>query len=415
MTSAQRGVRLSGWLLIMFTAVMAAGQTRLAVPSYQDPGSGQWAEWAAPGANAIGITIVNLNHGDDETYYVSVDRAIRATRKKGIFVIGYTYTGYGARDPKIVRRKIDAVYRNYLVDGIFFDEAPTDCNASNPFLPTQFQYYEALTNYVREKAGARITVLNPGTYSPSDCWMGITNILMNWEDQGLAAYQNYYVDYAWVHKYPPDRFWHIVYGMSADQLPVALELAKQRNAGWVYLTQETGNPYKSPPQYWKAEAAAVEQQAVQAPFASAWPDSFDAQGARMRGRTSIRWGGANAANWQIFLDTDQNSKTGYNGGGIAVGAEFMFETEGGTASLWQYAGTGTDWNWTEVAANAALDVLDPAVQAASFDTAALGGTKALNFQIRALDAAGNPTYDSYVLPLSLNNTGLVFDITNHPQ
>jgi len=413
--NVQRGVRLSGWLMIVFTAVMAAGQTRLGVPSYQDPGSGQWAAWAAPGANAIGIMIVNLNNGDDETYYPSVDRAIRATRKKGIFVIGYTYTGYGARDPKIIRRKIDAVYRNYLVDGIFFDEAPTDCNASNPFLPTQFLYYEALANYVREKAGARITVLNPGTYSASDCWMGITNILMNWEDRGLANYKSNYVDYAWVHKYPPDRFWHIVYGMSADQLQAALELAKRRNAGWVYLTQETGNPYASPPQYWKAEAAAVEQQAVQAPFAGAWPDSFDDQGARMRGRTSIRWGGMDTAHWQIFLDPDQNSKTGYNGGGVAVGAEYMFESEGGTARLWQYAGTGTDWKWTEVAANAALDVLDPAVQAASFDTAALGGTKALNFQIRALDAAGHPIYDSYVLPLSLSNTGLVFDITNHLQ
>ncbi len=415
MTSGQRGVRLIGWLIILFTAVIAAGQTRLGVPSYQDPGSSQWTAWAAPGAKAVGIMIVNLDNGDDEGYYTSVDRAIRATRKQGIFVIGYTYTGYGARDPKIIRRKIDAVYRNYLVDGIFFDEVPTDCNASDQFFPTQFQYYESLTNYVREKAGARITVLNPGTYSPSDCWMGITNILMNWEDQGLAAYQHYYVDYAWVHKYPPDRFWHIVYGMSADQLPAALELAKQRNAGWVYLTQETGNPYASPAQYWKAETEAVEQQEVQAPFASAWPDSFDAQGTRMLGRTSIRWSGANAANWRIFLDTDQNSKTGYTGGGIAVGAEYMFETEGGAASLWQYVGTGTDWNWTEVAANATLDVLDPGVQAASFDTASLGGTKALNYQIRALNAADHPTYDSYVLPLSLNNAGLVFDITNHPQ
>jgi len=255
-------------------------------------------------------------------------------------------------------------------------------------------------------------VLNPGTYSPSDCWMGITNILMNWEDQGLATYQNNYVDYAWVHNYPPDRFWHIVYGMRADQLQAALELAKQRNAGWVYLTQETGNPYASPPQ-WVAESRAVKGQAVQAPFASAWPSSFDAQGARARGRTSIRWGGASAANWQIFLDTDQNSKTGYTGGGIAVGAEYMFETDGGIAHLLRYAGTGTDWNWTEVAANADLEPLDPSVQTASFDTTGLGGTQALNFQIRALGAAGHPIYDGYVLPLSLSNTGLVFDITNH--
>ena len=289
MTSAQRGVRFCEWLIILwlsilFTAAMAVGQARLGVPAYQDPGSAQWTAWAAPGAKSIGVMIVNLNNGDDEHYYASVDRAIRATRKQGIFVLGYTYTGYGARDPKMIRQKIDAVYRNYLVDGMFFDEAPTDCNASNPFLPTQFLYYEALTNYVREKAGARVTVLNPGTYSPSDCWMGITNILMNWEDQGLANYENNYVDYAWVHKYPPDRFWHIVYGMSADQLQAALALAKQRNAGWVYLTQETGNPYASPPQYWGAESKAVKEQAVQAPFASAWPSSFDAQGARARGR-----------------------------------------------------------------------------------------------------------------------------------
>ena len=92
----------------------------------------------------------------------------------------------------------------------------------------------------------------------------------------------------------------------------------------------------------------------------------------------------------------------------------MFEAEGGTVRLWQYAGTGTDWRWTAVAAHAALDSLEPSVQAASFQTAALGGTKVLNFQIRALDAADHPSYDSYVLPLTLNNTGLVFDITNHP-
>jgi hypothetical protein len=420
MTSVRHGARSSGWLIILllpilFAAAMAAGQQRLGVPAYQDPGSAQWTAWALPGSKSVGIMIVNLDNGDDEHYYASVDRAIRATRKQGILVLGYTYTGYGARDPKIVRQKINAVYRNYLVDGIFFDEAPTDCNAANQFFPTAFLYYEFLTNFVREQAGARITVLNPGTYSASDCWMGITNILMNWEDQGLANYQDYYVDFAWVHKYPPDRFWHIVYGMSADQLERALALAKQRNAGWVYLTEETGNPYAGPPQYWAAETSSVKHQGVQAPFASAWPDSFDARGARVLGRTSIRWGGEGAANWQIFLDTDQNSKTGYNGGGVAVGAEYVLETDGGAAHLLRYAGTGTDWKWTEVAADATLDALDTNIQVASFETARLGGIKALNYQIRALNAAGQSTYDSYILPLSLNNTGLVFDITNHEQ
>jgi Spherulation-specific family 4 len=408
---------VSLWIasLVLFTAATAVGQVRLGIPAYQDPGSPQWTAWAAPGSKSVGVMIVNLDNGDDEHYYASVDRAIRATRKQGIFVLGYTYTGYGARDPKIIRQKINAVYRNYLVDGMFFDETPTDCNASNTFFPNAFLYYEALTNSVREKVGARITVLNPGTYSSSDCWMGITNILMNWEDKGLASYQKNYVDFAWVHRYSPDRFWHIIYGMSADELPTALELAKQRNAGWVYLTEETGNPYAGPPQYWGAETRAVKDQAVQAPFATAWPKSLDTQWNPARGRTSIRWSGSRASNWQIFLDTDQNSKTGYTGGGIAAGAEYMLENDGGTAHLSKYTGTGTDWKWKEIAANAEFDSLDASVQAASFDTIGLGDTKALNFQIRALDASGNPTYDSYVLALSLNNTGMVFDITNHKQ
>ncbi len=401
--------------VFLFTAATTVAQLRLGVPAYQDPGSAQWTAWAAPGSKSIGVMIVNLDNGDDEHYYASVDRAIRATRKQGIFVLGYTYTGYGTRDPKIVRRKINAVYRNYLVDGMFFDEAPTDCNASNSFFPNAFLYYQALTNSVREKVGARITVLNPGTYSASDCWMGITNILMNWEDQGLDSYKKNYVDFAWVHKYSPDRFWHIVYGMSADQLPEALELAKQRNAGWVYLTEEIGNPYAGPPQYWGAESRAVKDQAVQAPFATTWPKSLDAQWNPARGRTSIRWTGSTAASWQIFLDTDQNSKTGYTGGGVAVGAEYLFENDGGTAHLLRYTGTGADWKWKEIPANADLASLDASVQTATFDTASLGETKALNFQIRASDGSGNLIYDSYVSPLSLNNTDMVFDITNHKQ
>ena len=76
----------------------------------------------------------------------------------------------------------------------------------------------------------------------------------------------------------------------------------------------------------------MKEQAVQAPFTpGAWPESFDARGAAApRAHLDSFWNGESAAsNWQIFLDTDQNSKTGYNGGGIAVGAEYMFESDGG--------------------------------------------------------------------------------------
>lgn len=409
--------RSRAFLLLFITAVglpLLAAQVRLAAPSYQDPGSGQWASWAKPGSPAVGIMIVNLNNGNDETYYPSVDNAIRQARRQGILVIGYTYTGYGTRSPKVVRSKIDAVYRNYLVDGIFFDEVPTDCHAGNPYQPSEFLYYQELTNYVRQKSGARIAVLNLGTYSPDDCWMGIANILMNWEDLGLDNYRTNYVDFAWVHQYPPDRFWHIVYGMPANGIAAALELAKRRNAGWVYLTDETGNPYAAPPTYWAAEASAAEQQPVQAPFATAWPNSEDENGLPLRGQVSLRWSSAVGSRWQVFFDADQNAKTGYHGGGLAVGAEYLLQADASGASLSRYTGSGLDWNWTEVSAHAQFGSLDPNVFSASFDTTGLGGTKTVNYQVRGLDTSGNTVGDSYVLPVSLTNTGMVFDMQNHP-
>jgi Spherulation-specific family 4 len=206
-------------LLLPLLISAAQAQTRLAVPSYQNPGTSTWSGWAAQGPAAVGIMVVSINNGDNTTYSSRVDSAIQQVRKKGIYVLGYTYTNYGTRNPSVVRQKIDAVYANYDIDGIFFDQGATSCSGANTFAGTNYFYYQELTNYVRRKhAGAHLTVLNPGTYSANDCWMSMFNILLNWENVGLATYQSNYVDYPWVHKYPAERFWHVILGVPQTQL-----------------------------------------------------------------------------------------------------------------------------------------------------------------------------------------------------
>jgi Spherulation-specific family 4 len=401
----------------LIATLSANGQTRLAVPSYQNPGTSTWNSWAAQGSAAVGLMIVDIASGDDPTYYPTVDAAIQATRKQGIFVLGYTYTGYGTRDPNLVRQGIDNVYQNYGVDGIFFDEAPVGCNDANTYAGTQFMYYEELTNYVRQKqAGARITVLNPGTTSPNDCWMSITNILANWENSGgLSAYQTSYKDYAWVHQYPPDRFWHIVLGVTQAQLQTALNLAQSRNAGWVYISDSAYNAYNQTPVYWSEEAAALTGQGVQAPFATAWPNSTSSTGGTMNGRISFRWRAVNGAVWHIYLDTDRNAKTGYRGAGLSIGAEYMFEGSSLTTQLYRYTGYGTNWSWKAVSANTQIAFPDPGINLVMFDQSGIGSPTALNYQIQSLDANYNLLYSSYTYPLSLANTGMMFDIMNHVQ
>ena len=406
---------LALWLVAASSPLL--GQSRIAVPSYVNPGDPTWTAWEAQGPGAVGMMIVNLNNGDDTTYDPNVDSAIRATRKKGILVIGYVYTSYGKRDPATVRSKVHAVYQNYLVDGIFFDEVPTTCDGSNPFSGTNFLYYEELTNYVRrQEAGGRLTVLNLGMPSPNDCWMGITNILLDWEDVGFANYRDNYVDFAWTHQYPPERFWHIMYDMtSASDMQAAVALAAQRGAAWVYMTDDgDSNPYDQIPSYWTSEANTVTRQGVQAPFATFWTDSTSDTGTKVNGRVAFRWRAVNGSLWQIFLDADQSAATGYHGGGISLGADYLLvASAGGSATLYRYVGRGTDWSWTPVAANAKISFPDAGINLALFDLEAIAPSKALNYQLRSLDAHGNTLSTSYVIPLSLNNTGFLFDVLNH--
>jgi len=51
----------------MFSGILSPAQSRIAIPSCQDPGSPQWNEWQALGSSSVGIMIVNLNNGDDTT------------------------------------------------------------------------------------------------------------------------------------------------------------------------------------------------------------------------------------------------------------------------------------------------------------------------------------------------------------
>lgn len=395
------------WLLMTVVALttlpLATAQTRLAVPSYQNPGTSIWNGWAAQGPGAVGLMIVNLKNGDDTSYKSSVDSAILKARKQGMMVIGYTYTGYATRDPKIVRQRIDSVYQNYMVDGIFFDEVNNDCNGTNAYFPSNYLYYQELTNYVRQKGGAHITVMNPGTYGPDDCYMSITNILVNWESTaGYAAYQTGYVDYPWTHNYPADRFWHMILGVPQAQMPAALALARSRNAGWVYISDSATNAYNQVPVYWTALGTAVKQQGTQSPFAVATTN-----------RVSMKWRAVGGAVWQVYMDADQQATTGYSGGGLGVGAEYMMET-GTVTRLYRYAGSGTDWAWTEIPANAQFTHPDTGINLLTFDRLGLSGASSVNYQIRSLDANYNVLYTAYPMPLSLENTSFILDVGNHP-
>ena len=133
---------------------------------------------------------------------------------------------------------------------------------------------------------------------------------------------------------------------------------------------------------------------------------------------SFRWRAVNGTKWQVFLDTDRNGRTGYHGpgSGLAIGADYLIEAAAdGTAHLFRYTGSGSDWKWHEVPAHARILFLDAGVNLIELDANALGQAHALNYQIRSLDAQGATRFTSLLVPLSLDSTAYVFDIEDHSQ
>jgi hypothetical protein len=215
----------------------------VAIPSYFYPGElWQRLESAAP---TVGLAIINPDNGPgrrrDAEYAAEVERA----RSQGIWVLGYVYTLQGARAfANKVKKDIDRYYDWYGVDGIFVDEAPgtDECVKKG--------YYKTIYQYIKAKGGTAKVVLNPGTQT-NECYMEVSDILINFEDE-YAQYLDWQPS-GWERKYPADRFWHLVHSTAQADMPNAVGLAKQRHAGWVYVTPDVmDNPWDSlpPEDYW---------------------------------------------------------------------------------------------------------------------------------------------------------------------
>ena len=225
-----------------------AGSQHVAVPSYFYPGS-LWTQMES-GAPTVGLAIINPDSGPGASKDQNYANQVTSTEAKGIIAIGYVSTAYAgtqnaARTLAAVEHDVDTYYSWYPnIDGIFVDEVSIDCAARN-------SYYKPLYDYIKKKGGVARVVLNPGT-DTSECYTSAGDIIVNFED----VYSNYvnWTPASWVSKYPACRFWQIIYSTSSAEMPNVIALSKERNAGWVYVTDDGGdNPYDTLPSYWSHE------------------------------------------------------------------------------------------------------------------------------------------------------------------
>lgn len=221
----------------------------MAVPSYFAPGS-FWPQ-LSDAAPAVGIAIINPHNGPGAAIDLGYHSNIQRIQAKGIKVLGYVATDHARRNSGDIDAEVDQYYAWYQVDGIFFDQASTDC----ALIP----YYKDAYSYVKSRGARSLTVLNPGMMT-NECYMAVADVVVTFEN----TYQIYATDYrtaGWTRKYNANRFWHLVYDTpTIVDMQDAVQLSKKRKAGWVYVTPATTpNPWNVLPQdsYWEAELAAL--------------------------------------------------------------------------------------------------------------------------------------------------------------
>lgn len=228
----------------------APARLRLAVPAYFAPDQG-WTDLPAA-APAVGIAVINPASGPGsapDTAYLSV---VQRAQAAGIKVLGYVGTDHGRRPAEAVLADVRAYTDWYATDGIFFDEASTDCGLAN-------SYYARLFNAVKATSRSRVVALNPGR-ATEECYTRIADVIVTFEGS-FSAYATSYSAPSWTARYASERFWHLVYAAPTEtELLEAVRLARQRRAGWLYVTPGTlPNPWDAlpPTSYWSQERSAA--------------------------------------------------------------------------------------------------------------------------------------------------------------
>lgn len=183
----------------------------------------------------------------DPVYSEYIDLYRRA-QDAGIRAIGYVTTSDGNRPLADVKAEIDLYLQRYKPAGFFLDEVRNSADA------TTFAYYANLSAYIRARRGGFVA-LNYGVFPRDERAMQIADVVLTSEGTYASYLSNYSVPASWARKYPASRFWHLVHAVpDLAAMRATLKLARERNAGMVYVTDVTAaNTWGRLPVYWTAE------------------------------------------------------------------------------------------------------------------------------------------------------------------
>jgi Spherulation-specific family 4 len=203
------------------------------VPAYFHPAIAprEWRILAAAAASTC-LVVVNAASGPgdrpDPGYVEVIDRL----RDAGAPIAGYVDTDYGRRPLADALAEIARYQEWYPVSSVFFDRVSSGIE----HLP----YYRTLAADSR-RAGMELVAFNHGTHPVRD-YAEHADLLGTFEGP-FSTFVELDVP-SWVHDFPADRFFQLVYDSPPTLAATIARLAVERNVGSIYRTEGTGaNPW----------------------------------------------------------------------------------------------------------------------------------------------------------------------------
>ncbi|CAM5665918.1 spherulation-specific family 4 protein [Streptomyces griseomycini] len=206
----------------------------LLIPLYvhpaEDPGAWHRLVTAAARTHAVVLNPASgPGTGPDRAFAAAAD----ALRAAGARLLGYVDTAYGARDPAAVTADARRHREWYAVDGCFLDRVTAG--------PDGLPGYRRLVRSLR-RAGARTVVLNPGV-EPAPGYVRLADLTVTFEGH-WSTYVSAFSRSARTARHPPERLCHLVYGVPAALVSLAVRTAQDRGAGVCGpVTGELPNPW----------------------------------------------------------------------------------------------------------------------------------------------------------------------------
>ncbi len=215
----------------------APSPPRLVVPAYFHPAvhPGQW-EWLAQHATQVRLVILNIANGPGTAPEAPFKEVAERLHSAGVAVIGYVDTNYGRRPASQIMTELGLYLDWYGVNGVCLDQVAAA--AAN------LAYYGALAARVR-KLGAEVVFFNHGVH-PCEAYAELADLLGTFEGP-WPAYRQLKTP-PWTMRWPAEKFYHVVHSVPPERFDEAAQLAVQRHAASVYITERTGsNPYDGLP------------------------------------------------------------------------------------------------------------------------------------------------------------------------